>query len=103
MSLAFVGSTALVVQPDTGSASRLATSVDDNKRTSLPPVPRFWLRPAIVWHDPGLAASPPVRYMLKVEGRSLLSIFCPLRTDEFRHRTGWPQDKGKLRGGFRVS
>src|SRR3954447_253327 len=71
MSLAFVGSTALVVQADTGGSSRLATSVDNNKRTSLPPVPRFWLRPAIVRHDPGLAASPPVRYMLKVEGRSL--------------------------------
>ena len=29
---------------------------------------RFWPRPAIMRHDPGLAASPPVRYMLKVEG-----------------------------------
>ena len=29
---------------------------------------RFWPRPAILRHDPGLAASPPVRYRLKVEG-----------------------------------
>ena len=29
---------------------------------------RFWLRPAILRHDRGLAASPPMRYMLKVEG-----------------------------------
>ena len=28
---------------------------------------RFWPRLAILRHDPGLAASPPVRYMLKVE------------------------------------
>ena len=27
---------------------------------------RFWPRPAILRHDPGLAASPPVRYKLKV-------------------------------------
>jgi hypothetical protein len=27
---------------------------------------RFWLPPEILRHDPGLAASPPVRYMLKV-------------------------------------
>src|SRR6266536_2812998 len=27
---------------------------------------RFWSRPAILRHDPGLAASPPVRYTLKV-------------------------------------
>ena len=29
---------------------------------------RFWPRPAILRHDPGLAASPPVSYMLKVGG-----------------------------------
>src|SRR5262249_4066234 len=28
----------------------------------------FWPRPAIMRHDPGLAASPHVRYRLKVEG-----------------------------------
>ena len=28
---------------------------------------RFWLRPAIMRHDPGLAASPPVRYTLEEE------------------------------------
>ena len=29
---------------------------------------RFWLRPAILRHDRGLAASPPVRYSLRVGG-----------------------------------
>ena len=29
---------------------------------------RFWPRPAIMRHDPGLAASPPVRYRLEMEG-----------------------------------
>jgi hypothetical protein len=31
-------------------------------------VPRFWSRTAILRHDPGLAASPQVRYTLGVEG-----------------------------------
>jgi len=30
-------------------------------------VRRFWPLPAIIWHDPGLAASPPVCSILKVE------------------------------------
>ncbi len=30
-------------------------------------VRRFWPLPAIIWHDPGLAASPPVCDILKVE------------------------------------
>ena len=47
---------------------RATPYVDNNTRISLPPFPQFWLRPAILRHDPGLAASPPVRYMLKVEG-----------------------------------
>jgi hypothetical protein len=33
----------------------------------VPRFRRFWPRPAIMRHDPGLAASPPVRYMLKME------------------------------------
>ena len=35
-----------------------------------PPLPRsrFWLRLQILQHDPGLAASPPVRYTLRVAG-----------------------------------
>ncbi len=36
------------------------------------PFPGFWPRPAIMRHDPGLAASPWVRYRLKVEGSSCL-------------------------------
>ena len=43
---------------------------------------RFWPRPAIMRHDPGLAASPPVRYTLKVEGcRYSPSPHCPPWTD----------------------
>src|SRR6266487_456086 len=43
---------------------------------------RFWPRPVIMRHDPGLAASPPVRYTLKVEGVSTLHSLCrPLWTD----------------------
>jgi hypothetical protein len=38
-----------------------------------PRLPEFWLRPAILRHDPGLAASPRVRYKLGV-GRSFLSV-----------------------------
>src|ERR1700737_4900128 len=40
-----------------------------------PPLRPFCLRPAILRHDPGLAASPPVRYKLKVEGVSTLLPF----------------------------
>src|ERR1700730_5962549 len=42
---------------------------------------KFWPRPAIVRHDSGLAASPPVCYRLKVE-RSVYSPFPP----PVRHR-----------------
>ena len=35
----------------------------------------FWLQSAIVRYDPGLAASPPVRYMLMVEGNGSLPLF----------------------------
>jgi hypothetical protein len=35
---------------------------------------QFWLRPAIFRHDPGLAASPRVRYKLRV-GRSRYAPF----------------------------
>ena len=38
---------------------------------------RFWLRPAILRHHPGLAASPPVRYMLKVAGDKPRVFFEP--------------------------
>ena len=39
----------------------------------------FWPRPAILRHDRGLAASPPVRYTLRVEGSGLSVplLFCP--------------------------
>ncbi len=58
-----------VVHADTGGLS--ADLIEQQFREIL--VPRrahpslFWLRPAILRHDPGLAASPPVRYMLRVE------------------------------------
>ena len=48
----------------------------DAMATHAFPVPdfrRFWPRPAIMRHDPGLAASPPVRYRLKMEG----SVYSP--------------------------
>jgi hypothetical protein len=35
---------------------------------------QFWSRPAILRHDPGLAASPPVGYTLKVERGGALSL-----------------------------
>jgi hypothetical protein len=35
----------------------------------------FLFQSAIVRYDPGLAASPPVRYMLMVEGNGSLSFF----------------------------
>jgi hypothetical protein len=43
---------------------------------------RFWLRLAIMRHDSGLAASPPVRDILRVSGAGiLLSLLRPLWTD----------------------
>lgn len=46
---------------------------------------RSWLRPEILRHDPGLAARPPVRYMLKVAGSRHPSCRSrPVRTDN-RH------------------
>jgi RimJ/RimL family protein N-acetyltransferase len=35
------------------------------------PISRFWHWPAILLHDSGLAASPPVRYILRVEGEGI--------------------------------
>src|SRR5205823_13047901 len=52
----------------------------------------FWPRWVILRHDPGLAASPPARYMLRVDrSRSLLSLDRLLRTDNLlakRRRVG---------------
>src|SRR6185437_7315120 len=54
--------------PISGSTPPRESYVDSNTRTSRPPLSAdFWPRPAIMRHDPGLAASPPVRYRLKVE------------------------------------
>ena len=58
-----------------GSTSPRDPHVDNNTRISLPHFREFWPRPAILRHDPGLAASPPVRYMLKVEGVVSPSLF----------------------------
>src|ERR1019366_7466873 len=62
-------------------------SVDNNTRTSWPPCLRpFLVRPTILQHDPGLAASPPVRYTLEV-ARSEIALPCllgrPLRAYPF--------------------
>ena len=55
--------------PINGSTSPRDPQDDNNTRIQLPPSSReFWLRPAILGHDRGLAASPPMRYILKVEG-----------------------------------
>jgi len=43
---------------------------------------RFWPRPAILRHDPGLAASPPLRYTLKMERIGLLSLYRPRWADK---------------------
>jgi hypothetical protein len=57
-----------VVHAGTGGFSRLIASSGSvaaivDTRTSHPHFRRFWPRPTIMRHDPGLAASPPVRYM----------------------------------------
>src|SRR5262249_45176738 len=40
---------------------------------------RFWLQATIVRHNPGLAASPPVRDILRMGGSEFSSLFaCPL-------------------------
>jgi hypothetical protein len=43
-----------------------STAGNDHVDHHTPHFRRFWLRPAILRHDPGLAASPPVRYTLRV-------------------------------------
>jgi hypothetical protein len=44
--------------------------------TSCPHFRRLWPRPTILRHDPGLAASPPVRYKLRVAGRGVSLPLC---------------------------
>src|SRR6201996_5949439 len=55
-------------------ATTTACSDIGTSPTSHPRFSEFWLRPAILQHDPGLAASPRVRYTLRV-GRSSYSPF----------------------------
>jgi hypothetical protein len=54
--------------PTSGSTSPRPPYVDNSTRTTRPHFRRPWPRPAILRHDPGLAARPLVRYTLKVEG-----------------------------------
>ena len=61
--------------PAIGSTSPRDPFVGNNTRTSRPHFRRLWPRPAIMRHDPGLAASPPVRYILKVEGSAYPPFF----------------------------
>ena len=67
-------------------------------------VRRFWPRPAILRHDPGLAASPPVRYTLRVEGtgprdeKSCARSYAVCR----RARSGEVGDLHVAQGGARV-
>jgi hypothetical protein len=71
-------SNALLVSGFTASAPSCVPPSVRRPRATHPPATthalgdshfrRFWPRPAIMRHDPGLAASPPVRYKLKMEG-----------------------------------
>ena len=60
--------------PAIGSTSPRDPYVDNSTRTSRLHFRSFRPRPAIMRHDPGLAASPPVRYRLKVEGSECSSF-----------------------------
>src|SRR5215207_7699731 len=51
-----------------GSTSPRPPYVDNNTRIRYTHFRRFWPRPTIMRHDPGLAASPPVRYTFRWEG-----------------------------------
>ena len=52
--------------PTGGSTSRETARRQSTRTSRIPDFRRFWLRSEILRHDPGLAARPPVRYMLKV-------------------------------------
>jgi hypothetical protein len=54
----------------------------NNTRTWCPHFRRIWHRPTILRRDPGLAASPPVRYTLRVAGRDLSLPFVLSRSVE---------------------
>jgi hypothetical protein len=71
--------------PTGGSAPPRPPYVDNDTRTSNPPFRRYLPRPTILRQDPGLAASPPVRYRLRREatrGISLPSPLSPAGTDK---------------------
>src|SRR6185437_13925680 len=61
--------------PTIGSTSPRDPYVDNNTRTCRPHSRRFWVQPAIMRHDPGLAASPLPCYRLILE-RTGASPFC---------------------------
>ena len=48
---------------------RVKLAVANSMRVLDDGLPKSRARPAIMRHDPGLAASPPLRYRLKVEGQ----------------------------------
>src|ERR1700722_17498840 len=58
--------------PAIGATSPRGPYAGSNPRIPHPPFRKLWPRPAIMRHDPGLAASPLVRYILKMEG----SVYC---------------------------
>ena len=70
-----------------GSTSPHPPYLDNNTRTSWPHFRRLWHRPTILRHDPGLAASPPPRYMLRV-GRGGTDMGCR------GHRNRCPEVRG---------
>src|SRR5207249_4771186 len=62
--------------PASGSTSPRDPHVDNNTRISGSPVfPGLGFQPASLRYEPGLAASPPVRYMLKMAGSGVTPTF----------------------------
>ncbi len=64
--------------PTARPASLRPSCVDNNTRTSCPHFRRLWPRPMILRRDRGLAASPPVRYTLRVARRDGSPCLCLL-------------------------
>ena len=61
--------------PPAARRSRASHTPTTTHALATPIFRRFWPRPAILRHDPSLAASPPPRYTLKRERSGLLSLY----------------------------
>src|SRR4029078_11308828 len=60
--------------PPSAQGLRVAGTLTTTHALAVPHFRRFWVQPAIMRHDPGLAASPPPCYRLKVERTGALSF-----------------------------